>query len=267
MSRATSFNKTNVTQFFDNLKGVLTRFKFGPESIYNIDETKVPTVQDTTYVLAKKGAKQVGQITSAERGTTITMCAGVSVTGNLIPPFYIFPRVNFKENLMLRNAAPESSGTANPSGWQTVETFMIFLKHLVKHANPTSDKPILILMDNHDSHVSVKAVDFCKKNGIVLLTIPPHTSNRLQPLDVSLFGPFRGHYNRAIDSWLAANPGKTCSLYEVAELSGKAFSLAFTPKNIQSGFARCGIYPFNRDIFTDDDFIGSYVTDRPKSRD
>lgn len=50
LSRATSFNKTNVTQFFYNLKAVLTRFKFGPESIYNIDETKVPTVQDTTYV-------------------------------------------------------------------------------------------------------------------------------------------------------------------------------------------------------------------------
>lgn len=198
----------------------MTRFKFGPESIYDIDETKVPTVQGTTYVLAKKGAKQVGQITSAERGTTITMCAGVRVTGNLFPPFYIFPRVHFKENLMLRNAAPGSSGTANPSGWQTVETLMIFLKHLVKHANPTSDKPMLILMDNHDSHESVKAVDFCKKNGIVLLTIPPHTSNRLQPLYVSLFGPFRGHYNRAIDSWLAANPGKTCSLYEVAELLG-----------------------------------------------
>lgn len=119
-------------------------------------------------------------------------------------------------------------------------------------------------MDNHDSHVSVKAVHFCKKNGIVfLLTIPPHTSNRLQPLDVSLFGSLRGLYKRAIDSWLAENPGKTCSLYEVAELTGKAFSLVFTPKNIQSGFARCGIYPFNRDIFTDDDFIGSYVTDRP----
>lgn len=78
-----------------------------------------------------------------------------------------------------------------------------------------------------------------------------------------MFGPFREHYKRAIDSWLAANPSKTCSLYEVAELSGRAFSLAFTPRNIQSGFARCGVYPFNRDIFTDDDLIGSYVTDRP----
>lgn len=113
------------------------------------------------------------------------MWTGVSVTGNLIPPFYIFPRVHFKENLMLRNANPGSSGTANPSGWQTVETFMIFFKHLVKNANPTSDKPILILIDNHHSHVSVKAVDFCKKNDIVfLITIPPHTSNRLQPLGV-----------------------------------------------------------------------------------
>lgn len=43
---------------------------------------------------------------------------------------------------------------------------------------------------------------------------------------------------------------------------GIAHQKATTPSNIQSGFA-AGVYPFNPDIFTDDDFLTSFVTDRP----
>ena len=58
------------------------------------------------------------------------------------------------------------------------------------------------------------------------------------------------------------NPGKTITIYEISELLGHAFPRAFTPQNIQSGFRVAGIFPFNNDIFTDE-FLSSYVTDRP----
>ena len=35
-----------------------------------------------------------------------------------------------------------------------------------------------------------------------------------------------------------------------------------TPSNIMSGFRKCRIFPFDRGVFTDDDFLCSYVTDR-----
>ncbi|CAH1957908.1 unnamed protein product [Acanthoscelides obtectus] len=37
-----------------------------------------------------------------------------------------------------------------------------------------------------------------------------------------------------------------------------------TPLNIQKGFKVTGIWPFNRQIFQDDEFLPSEVTDRPK---
>lgn len=43
LSKATSFNKTNVEAFYNNLQTVLDRYK--PQDIYNIDETGVTTVQ------------------------------------------------------------------------------------------------------------------------------------------------------------------------------------------------------------------------------
>lgn len=39
LSRSTGFNKFTVSEFMDNLKQALEEFKFGPESIYNVDES------------------------------------------------------------------------------------------------------------------------------------------------------------------------------------------------------------------------------------
>ena len=102
-----------------------------------------------------------------------------------------------------------------------------------------------------------------KENGVAVVTFPPHTSHKLQPLDISVYGPFKRLYNREIDSWLATNGGKTVSIYELAELSGKAWSKAATSANIISGFASAGIHPFQPDTWTDDDFCLAQVTDRP----
>lgn len=59
------------------------------------------------------------------------------------------------------------------------------------------------------------------------------------------------------------NHGKTITIYQIAELLGKAYPLAFIPNNITSGFRSTGIWPLNRQIFSDDDFLASAVTDRP----
>lgn len=55
--------------------------------------------------------------------------------------------------------------------------------------------------------------------------------------------------------------GRPVTIYETAELSGQAFSRAFTIENIVSSYRATGIYPLNPDIFTDDVFLPSNVTD------
>lgn len=91
LSRATSFNVVNVKLFFDNLQTVLDRYKFEAKDIYNIDETGVTTVQKPNRVVARKGIRQVGALTSGERGTLVTVTIAINAIGNAIPPFFIFP--------------------------------------------------------------------------------------------------------------------------------------------------------------------------------
>ena len=58
------------------------------------------------------------------------------------------------------------------------------------------------------------------------------------------------------------NRGKTMTVYDIPDMVGRAFPRAFTPVNIQSGFKVAGIFPFDRDIFSDLEFLPSDVTDR-----
>lgn len=104
LARATAFNRQTVQEFFNNLREVLIRERCPIQNIYNADETGLTTVQKPAKVLATKGSKQIGCITSAERGSLVTMCACISAIGNSVPPYFIFPRANFKVERRLVNA-------------------------------------------------------------------------------------------------------------------------------------------------------------------
>lgn len=120
-----------------------------------------------------------------------------------------------------------------------------------------------MLLDNHDSHLSIEGLNYSKENGITILSFPSHCSHKLQPLDRSVYGPLKKYISSAFDSWMVNNPGKTMTIYEIPEMVKQALPLAATSNNITAGFTVNGIYPFKPNIFTDIDFMPSYVTDRP----
>lgn len=222
------------------------------------------TVIQSPNVVAKAGTKRVGQAVTAERGTLITMCGIITASGNTIPPVFIFPRARIHESLM--HGAPVGSiGLTNSpkSGWMTSALFVKTLEHIQKHTRCSKGDPILVVMDNHETHCSLDAVIYAKEEGLVLLTIPPHCTHRLQPLDVSVMRSFKSKLMVAFNDWMVANPGRTITIHDLAGLSNKAFTLSFTMANIISGFRETGIYPFSTTVFKEDDFEPASVTDRP----
>lgn len=133
LNRMMAFNKTNVGEFFKNLEKVMVK-GFTPDRIWNADETGCSTVQTPQRKLAKKGEKRVGSMVSQEKGVTVTLCGTVSATGNSIPPFLVFPRVNVQEHW--RQTAPPGSvceGHPKASGWMTSDNFLSYMQHFVQH--------------------------------------------------------------------------------------------------------------------------------------
>ena len=263
-ARATAFNRPVVDKFYDNLATLMDRHAFQPSQIYNVDETGCTTVQTPKAVVAATGQIQVGSITSGERGTLVTVVYAISAIGNVVPPMFIFPRVNYKDHF-INGAPPGSLGKATQSGWINEDLFIEYLKHFIHHVRCSETNKVLLILDNHDSHISLQAIDLAKENGIVMLTLPPHTSHRLQPLDRSVYGPFKTAFNRAMDGWLRSNPGRTVTIYEIPQLVNEAHMAAITPANSMSGFKSTGIYPYNRQIFTELDFAAAQTTDQPMS--
>ncbi|KAK1882025.1 Pogo transposable element with ZNF domain [Dissostichus eleginoides] len=141
--------------------------------------------------------------------------------------------------------------------------FLVFLKHFQNHTKSSQESKVLVVLDNHSSHLSVEGINFCRGHGIILLSFPPHCSHKLQPLDRTVYGPLKKHINSRCDNWMKTHPGATMTIYDLPGIVKSALPLAATPSNIQAGFACTGIWPFNRHIFSDIDFAPSQVTDRP----
>ncbi|XP_038855133.1 uncharacterized protein LOC120052350 [Salvelinus namaycush] len=260
--RATSFNATNVSQFFNNLSTILGRHNFEAKDVWNMDETSTTTVQVPNKIIANRGRKQVRPTTSVERGTMVTMALAVNAQGNSIPPHFIFPHNKYLDHF-LRDGPTGCMGTASGSGWMQENDFLAFLQHFVKYTRASPESPQLLLLDNQASHLSLQGMDYCKANGVVLLSFPPHCSHKLQPLDRSVYGPLRRYINSAIDCWIKTYPGKTVSIYDLPGIVATALPSAVTPANIMAGFHCTGIWPLNPTVFTEADFSPAFVTGRP----
>ncbi|XP_018571449.1 jerky protein homolog-like [Anoplophora glabripennis] len=237
MARSIGFNKYRVEEFFNNYETVMKKYKFSPNDIYNIDETGVTTVMKGVKIVASTGAKQVEQISSAERGELVTFVEIVNAVGGTVPPVYIYPRIRNPSDYFI-DAPIGSIALGNKSGWMTTQLFHEVLKHIVSHTNCSQDNKILILLDNHESHASVGIIDYCRNNGIVLLSFPPHTSHKLKPLDVGIYGSFKSKCGVAFNDFMLSNQGKTISIKNIAQLTNTAFLASFTPSNIISSLKK-----------------------------
>lgn len=193
-NRAKSFNKENVDRFFNNLRAVLNETQYEPQRIWNMDECGLPTVPTKVVkVIAAKGKRRVGTSTSAERGTNVSMALSVSATGQSIPAFFLFPKKNMMGTYMT-HAGQGAVGFANGCGWMTSNEFALYMEHFIKHSGARAGSPTLLILDNHTSHLSVRAIDMAIANDITMLSFPPHCTHRMQPLDVSVFGPLKTMY-------------------------------------------------------------------------
>ena len=60
---------------------------------------------------------------------------------------------------------------------------------------------------------------------------------------------------------MVSNP-RPMTIYDIVSIVREPYTKAFSPSNIQTGFRVAGIEPFNSEIFKDDKYLPSSVTDR-----
>jgi hypothetical protein len=83
-----------------------------------------------------------------------------------------------------------------------------FLKALKSHGGISPTNRHLLILDGHGSHVTLGVVHKARQTGLDLLTLLSHTSHTLQPLDVSIFRPFKCAFGGYKDVWTLHHMGQ-----------------------------------------------------------
>lgn len=162
-----------------------------PDSIYNVDETGFSKMDKREKVLTERSRKHTyARSVSSTCHITANIC--VSADGHVLPTFLIFE--NSFPSGSYRDGVPRDwlFGTS-PNGYMDGELFYkwfesVFLPNVHK-------RPALLVLDNHESHLTLKLLQRAKSENVELYGLPPHTTHVTQPLDVALFKPLKSKFS------------------------------------------------------------------------
>lgn len=263
-ARASGFNQVAVGKFFALLTEVVDKYKLTASQIFNVDETGITCVPKShSKVIACRGRRQVGAITSAERGQTITAEICMGADGSYMPPMLIFPRVRHKPEL-IDGGPPGAWAEVHPSGWIQTDLFLKWFDKFVIFSRASKTHRVLLLLDGHSTHTkSLELIDKARDAGVILLCFPPHCTHKLQPLDVAFMKPLSLYYSDEVKRWLRehAKDHRVVTQFQIASLFGKAYLKASSMTTAISGFRATGIWPVDANIFQEHDFLASAATD------
>ena len=120
----------------------------------------------------------------------------------------------------------------------------------------TSGKPILLIYDGHGSHDTLDVITISREHNVLLFCLPPHTTHKLQPLDVGVFGPFQRAWADRCDE-LVDDTGEDMPREDVVKHYMDVRQQTFKKSTIISAFRKSGCWPINPNIFTDEDYAPS----------
>lgn len=120
---------------------------------------------------------------------------------------------------------------------------MWFKKIFIPNLSP--ERPQILLVDNHKSHLSDELQQQAVLNGIILFALPPYLTGKLQPLDVSFFAMVKADFSRIINEARLSQEGIITRRENVPTILGVILNKPKYEVFAKKGFEKAGIHPFN----------------------
>ncbi|KAJ8868754.1 hypothetical protein PR048_030294 [Dryococelus australis] len=140
-----------------------------------------------------------------------------------------------------------SSYQCSKSGWINEELLLVWLQYFGAFCKPDPKNPVLLVLDNHSSQIALELYDVCLQNGMIMLSLPPHTSHRMQPLDDAFYPPLKKTYHKTRRRWIVNHPHEKLSPDELSGLFNITFMKVATVEKAVNGFRKTGIFPTDSD--------------------
>ena len=212
-----------------------------PARIYNADETGFHLDPQSGNVLSFAGARYVYHISNDNR-TMITVLIAVSASGHYVHPMLVYPPTQFR-GFSPTDIFTESYFAKSDNGWMTKKLFEKWLAEVFIPQTKDVKKPLLLLVDGHTSHQSIRTSEVCAKNGIILYALLAHASHLLQPLDVGVFQHFKSEWREQVRRQTDVD---IVTKRSFASVFKEVFTKIEQNKNIVfQGFRKAGIFPLD----------------------
>ena len=115
------------------------------------------------------------------------------------------------------------------------------------------------MYDGHGSHTTTCMVELTLENNIHLFCLPPHTTHKLQPLDVWVFGPLQCAWQEHCDDILDET-GEEIQQEDIVKEYMAARNKSVTPEIVRGAWKKCGMAPLDPNVFTPHNFAPSQST-------
>lgn len=177
--------------------------------------------------------------------TNVTAIECISADGKYLNPMIIWPAATHRANWTTHStpgwyfATSEKGSTDSYISLQWLK--LIFDPETKEVAGKN---PRVLVNDGFGTHETLEVLQFCFENNIILCRLPSHTSHKLQPCDVSVFGPLKTAYRAGVERLDRGGVG-AIGKEHFTHIYSPARDKVFTARNIRSGWSGAGLFPFN----------------------
>ena len=247
--RAKNTSPETLEQFYNLLEKTIADNGIEAATLWNVDEKGFSPDPKPRKVVASKTARTVNQQhRKSHDHITANIC--INAAGNHLPPQLIYNRKTLATTLT-SNGPPSSIFCTSTNGSMDKELFLNWFKKIFL-PHTSRERPQLVLMDNHSSHISIDLIDSARKNNVIFLALPSKTTHLLQPLDRAVFSSLAEHHQSVSATARLLKPDHRLSLADFLPVFTEAFHKSVTPSNILASFKITGVYPLRRDAVHSD---------------
>jgi hypothetical protein len=227
------------------------KYNVTADNIYNWDEKGfIIGMASATRRIMTREALERGRITGASQDGCrefVSILACISATGDALPPSLIYAGEGLLDSWLEEyDTKDKAYFGVSENGWSCNAFGLHWLEKVFdKNTGAKAGRSRrLLIVDGHSSHVNMKFIDLADSLRILILILPPHSTHRLQPLDVGLFAPLARFYTNG----LIKRMNDACGMVSMSKrdfwgVFWPSWKEAFTQKNIASAFEKTGIFP------------------------
>ncbi|XP_055899500.1 uncharacterized protein LOC129928629 [Biomphalaria glabrata] len=234
----------DINVYFEHLRKSLEGVS--AENILNYDETNLTDDPGQKKCIFRRGIKHPERAINFSKGNITVMFAG-SAAGEFLPPYVIYKSEHLWHS-WCEGGPPGTRYGRSKSGWMDSVNFEEwFLTIAVPWARRKLGRKVVI-GDNLSSHISHLVLKKCEEHNIGFILLPPNSTDKCQPLDVSFFAPLKREWRRLLESHKVKHPSSTSLDKKIfpamlgSLIDGMGMRCA---QNLMSGFRACGIHPLD----------------------